>query len=248
MYRKRSKFRVSFVLFLLLLWVPLALTQVDYQNRGNRYEGVKPKPVSGTDIELISVLVDYREEVKQMPDSLKLRFYLKASSKVYLTVREIDYNYYYWMDKINPEQPWKPGFDNVFGWATQDVLQQLGNIKIYNLGIVARLENSEPSSLERVAPVIFYHSHFPSNIKGYLFTFKTNGDAQLSCSFYREEKAEPVDIQNFQLQRGGRPFTVRWDSEQAEEGFYKLIINGYFLNTNNPIDQTVQFYHRPVVK
>ena len=248
MYLKKTNLKMSFALLVLFAWVPPALTQVEYQNRGNRYEGVKPKPVSGYDIELISVRVDYKEEVKQMPDWFKLRFYLEASSEVYLTVREIDYKYYYWMDKIKPEQPWKPGFENVFEWSTQDVLQQLGEIKIYDLGIVARLEKPEASKLERVAPVIFYHSQFPATINGYLFTFKTNGDARLTCSFYREEKAEAEFTQNIHLQRGGRPFTVRWDSAQAAEGSYKLVIKGYFLDTNNPIDQTVHFYHRPDVK
>jgi hypothetical protein len=47
---------------------------------------VKPKPVAGYDIELISVLVDYREEAKRMPNQLKIRFYLERHSEVYLTV------------------------------------------------------------------------------------------------------------------------------------------------------------------
>jgi hypothetical protein len=46
----------------------LAQPDLQYRNRGNRYEGVKPKPVAGYDIELISVLVDYREEAKRMPN------------------------------------------------------------------------------------------------------------------------------------------------------------------------------------
>ena len=48
----------------LSLW---AETHLEYQQRGNRYEGIKSIPVSGYDIELISARVDYNEEVTQMP-------------------------------------------------------------------------------------------------------------------------------------------------------------------------------------
>ena len=46
---------------------------------------------------------------------------------------------------------------------------------------------------------------------------------------------------------GGKPFTVRWDSSTAGEGFYKLVVKGYFLGTGDSIEQTVLFYHQPVV-
>lgn len=49
---------------LLAVALPL-LAQYDpklqYQNRGNRHEGLRPKPVSGYDIELLSALVEHRE-------------------------------------------------------------------------------------------------------------------------------------------------------------------------------------------
>ncbi|HWV46853.1 MAG TPA: hypothetical protein VN039_12685 [Nitrospira sp.] len=56
----------------LLLW---ADANLDYQNRGDRFEGVKPKPVSGYDIEVISVLADYREPAERLPDQLRVGFY-----------------------------------------------------------------------------------------------------------------------------------------------------------------------------
>ncbi|NIV69489.1 MAG: hypothetical protein GWN41_05035 [Phycisphaerae bacterium] len=228
--------------------VASAQSHLQYQNRGNRYEGIRPKPVSGYDIDLISARVDYKEEVEQMPAQLKVKFYLQDTAAVHLTVREVDYKYYYWMDKVRPSEPWRRGFDNVFVWPTQDVIRQLDEIKMYDLGVVARLQKSRPSKVERVAPAIFYHSQFPSPIKGYLFTFKTNGDALLSCSIYKEGEAEPVFTSIFPRQRGGRPFTVRWDSSQARKGSYRLVITGYFLNTSDPIDQTVRFYHQPIVE
>ena len=55
-----------------------AQRDLQYQKRGDRYEGIKPKPVSGYDIELISVLADYQELLKgdDFPNRVMLRFYL----------------------------------------------------------------------------------------------------------------------------------------------------------------------------
>ena len=63
-YGKRTGFWLVLVLGgCVLSWPPQLHAQLDlqYQQRGDRYEGVKPKPVSGYDIELISVLADYQE-------------------------------------------------------------------------------------------------------------------------------------------------------------------------------------------
>ncbi len=249
---KRLSKVLCFTLFLLLTWAPFASpeTHLQYQNRGNRYEGIKSKPVSGYDNELISAQVDYEEEVRYIPSRFKVKFYLEKSltdlSNVHLTVRELDYEYYYWLDRVHPH--WQSGFNNVFEWSTKDVIQQLDEIKMYDLGVVVRIGKSEPTISEHVAPVIFYHSQFPATIKGYLFTFKTNGNAHLTCSIYKGGEAEPVFAVVFRKQKGGRPFTIRWDSSKAVEGPYKLVVKGYFLDTNDPIYQTVDFYHQPVVK
>ena len=98
--------RISWGLCICLVFFgapPLLWAQVDlqYQQRGDRYEGVKPKPVSGYDIELISVLADYQEphEGEGFPKRVTLRFYLAGDDAVHLTVRELDYRAYYWLDR-----------------------------------------------------------------------------------------------------------------------------------------------------
>ena len=177
-----------------------------------------------------------------------MKFYLKRPSNVYLTVQELDYKYYYWLDRVQPVGPWPSGFDNVFAWPTHDVIKELRDIKIYGLGVVARLEKPEPSQVERVAPVLFYHSQLPVRANGYLFTFKTRGDARLRSLLYKEGASESVDTKDFQLQRGGRPFTIRWDSSRFAEGAYKLVVKGYFVETNDAIDQVVHFFHQPAIQ
>jgi hypothetical protein len=152
------------------------------------------------------------------------------------------------MDKVQPAEPWRPGFDNIFDWPTRDVIHQLGKINMYDLGVVARLGNTDPSVAERVAPVIFYHSQVPANVLGYVFTFKTNGHARLTCEVYDEASVKPVFTHHIHRQPGGTAFTVRWDSSQAAEGSYRLVVRGFFLENNRRINQTVSFYHQPAVR
>jgi hypothetical protein len=119
---------------------------------------------------------------------------------------------------------------------------------MYDLGVVARLENTDPSIVERVAPVIFYHSQIPANVQGYVFTFKTNGHTRLTCEVYEEEGTKPVFTHHIHRQPGGRAFTVRWDSSQTAEGSYRVVVTGFLLENNRRISQTVHFYHQPTVR
>lgn len=241
------------VLFLLVLFLlPQALgaeSSLDYQNRGDRFEGVRPKPVSGYDIELISVLADYQEPADQLPDQLRVAFYLQGQNRVHLTVREQDYRLYYWLDKVKPAKSWQAMSVNEFTWPTGTVLRQLDQkLNVYDLGVLIRLKKDTPASVEDIAPAILYHAQPPDKIGGYLFTMKTNGDARLSCKIYREGEPSERMTQSFRRIPGGRPFTVRWDAGGAREGQYSLVCNGYFLDTNQPLQQTVRFFHRPTAR
>jgi hypothetical protein len=239
---------------LLLVWliVPLPLwadSNLGYQNRGDRFEGIKPKPVSGYDIELISVLVDYQEPATQLPDRLRVAFHLPTQTAVHVTVREQDYRLYYWLDRVKPTKGWKVKSVNEFTWPTGAVLRQLDHkLNLYELGVLIRLKKETPASVEDIAPAILYHARPPEKIGGYLFTMKTNGDARLSCKVYREVESAELMTQTFRRIPGGRPFTVRWDAGGAQEGQYALVCTGYFLDTNQPLQQTVRFFHRPAAR
>ena len=239
-------------LVLVVFLVPLVLwadSNLDYQNRGDRFEGVKPKPVSGYDIEVISVLTDYQEPATQLPDQLRVGFYLQSQTPVHLTVREQDYRLYYWLDKVKPAKEWQAKSVNEYTWPTGAVLRQLDQkLNLYELGVLIRLGKGTPTDNEDVAPAILYHAQPSDKIKGYLFTMKTNGDARLSCKVLRGKEPTELMTQAFRRIPGGRPFTVRWDAAGAQEGQYALVCNGYFLDTNQPLRQTVRFFHRPTAR
>ena len=230
---------------LLLAALPL-LAQYDpalqYQNRGNRFEGLKPKPVSGYDIEVLSALIDYREPSLKWPETLRLRFYLPAAEPVFVTVRQPrPKTAYYWLDKISPPSPWRPRAFNEFTWPTAPVLRNLTSVTLDDLGVVVRLHQQDPSKRETIAPAALFHTQPPQTVDGYRFTFKTNGTAHVTCKIYRGDKEVHQRPKN--RERAGSPFTVSWESQGQPEGEYRLALSGYF-DDNTPLAKEVVFYHR----
>jgi len=240
---------LSFLCILGSLPVSMAETQLIYQDRGAYHEGIKPKPVSGYNLELISVLVDYHEPTHSLPTELKVRFYLPETTDVHITVRELDYRKFYWLDQVKPAQSWDPGFDNIFTWPTEPVLQSLDrDMNMYDLGVLARLGQPTPTSDEHIAPVILYHTSPPTTVKGYRFTLKPNGRSLVKCEVFSHEGKAPLWSRTFRRKPAGQPFSVNWDASHAHEGSYVFLVTGYFLDTNQPINQAVHFYHKPWVQ
>lgn len=226
-----------------------AQTNLEYQNRADRYEGVRPKPVSGYDIEVISVLADHQESEATLPDQLRVRFYLVKQTDVYLTVREQDFRLFYWLDKVKPRKEWESRAHNEFIWSTGTVLKQLsGGLQTRELGVLIRLRKPTPSTVEDVAPALLYSAALPQRIDAYVFTLKSNNDAKLSCSVFKEALREPIMTQNFRRVPGGRPFVIHWSARGEPDADYKLVCEGFFIGSNQRVEQTVRFYHKSGVR
>ena len=251
---KRIGWKISLLVFVASLASALlcahAQDNLEYQKRANRYEGTKPKPVAGFDIELLSARVDFSDNPEHLGERFQARFFLERPTEVYLVVRELDYRHFYWLDKVVPQSPWRSGYGNVVDWPTRDVIRQLDGLRISDLGVVARIERESPSAIEKVAPVVFYQSQFPTRVTGYVFHFRLREDAKLKGTVYKGSGGEPVFSLDLGRQRGGRPFSLSWDvtSARVSEGVYRLVLSGYMLATNDPVSQIVQFYHRPEIK
>jgi hypothetical protein len=242
-------------LCLLLLISPLfgsaieSLPQSDlkYQDRGDRHEGIdKGFPVSDK-VELISATVNYNETLNQIPNEYKLKFYLSQKVPVFVRVREIDNRFNYWMDQLKPRNGWRQGFDNDFQWSTQDVIKRK-QIKLDELGAVAQLGSGDSSLDMKVAPVLLFSSRLPNRIDGYSFIFKISRKADVTCSFTRDLDNSPVlSTQSFQVP-GQRPRSVDWNVGRLSEGWYRLTITVIYSNNGQKVDQIIHFYHRPSVR
>ena len=221
---------------------------LEYQTRGNRKEGVLPRPVSGYDLELISVLAEHDRQPESDARQFRLRFYLPEAAPVAIVVREINYRKYYWMDGIRPERPWRAGFQNEFASPVADVIRPLG-LKLPELGALVRLKADSAAlagPAETVAPAVLYTRKAPKSITGYRFGLVTGQDARIrGFAIYRPPAREPVFKGPGRLTRGGRSFILRWPAQDAAAGKYRLLVNGYAKSNNARLRTSVDFYHQP---
>jgi hypothetical protein len=232
--------------------LPLLADRYAYQDRGDRHEGIRPKPVSGDDIQIVSARAEpVGWPVGEAPEQMHLRFFLPADGPVHVTVRELDYRYYYWLDRVRPRQAWQGGQANAFSWPTGDVLLWLYDrgLEPADLGAVVRLTpTSYPTAEERVAPAVLAGDDRPVAVESYLFTFKTNMPARLSCHLYREGRRKPVWSKTFKRVSAGRPFTCPVPTDRLDRGSHRLVVDGYSLDTSAPVTQEVAFFHSPELR
>ena len=235
---------------LLVMHIPFVYgDKLDYQNRGDRWEGIAPHPVSGSDIELLSALVHHREKWQPLPAKCKMKFYLQNATEVALKVQELRPRHFYKMDQVIPKPSWQEGF-NEFQWSTNTVIKPL-HLNIAKLGAVVNLQPATDRKGEHVAPVLIYHTSAPTSINNYRFAFKVGGSAKLNYAIYQEGNNRDHKLlleQELGKQSVGTPFVIPWNSSNAPAGDYKLVVKGYFLNDFRKIRQSVHFYHQPLIK
>lgn len=236
----------SLILILLALVPVVHGDGLGYQDRGDRWEGIAPRPVSGLDIELLSALVAHRETWQPLPELCKVKFWLSASSQVSLKVQELRPKYFYKMDHVLPQSSWQQGV-NYFQWPTKDVIAPL-DLNIAKLGAVARVQSTTNERVEHVTPVLLYHSSLPEKVNGYRFAFKVGDSANLEYEIYQESNRTLLFKESLGKQTVGIPFVILVDSTKMAEGMYKLVVKGYFLNDFRHVRQDVMFYHQPMIK
>jgi hypothetical protein len=217
-----------------------------YQNRGRYSEGVRTAPSTGPDLDLIAALVDHREPYSVLPPSFRALFYAPNSEQIYLTIREIEARYYYWLDNVQ-EPGWHAGKSNQFEWPTATVIRSLkwqqDALGLDDLGAVARLGRPTPSIAETVAPVALYHSRPPQLIEGYRFIFLPGERMRLRFQVVAEGKNAPLTSETFPVVLAKQPHPVMWKTAQWPDGWYRLDISGYALSNNDSISRKVRFYH-----
>ncbi len=225
------------------------------QERTDRwFEGLKEKPVGALDVELLSArIVDReksREKSREWPEEMRLLFYLppadktvRQPEKVFITVRQPrPGTVYYWLDNVRPASPWKAGGFQRFAWPTATVLQQVPSLRVGQLGAVVRLEEESAGLKEVVAPTLLYHSRVPPVVEGYRFTLRTSATAFVTGEIYRRDTKVGQRPQNKEL--AGSPFTVEWPSAGQPEGWYRLVLSGWFDLSRLPLDKEILFYHQ----
>jgi hypothetical protein len=228
--------------------------ELEYKDRGDRWEGIIQPKKSGNKIELMSAIAAYQETSSAIPASLAIRFYLKDQSPVSVTVRGVRVAENYWMNNVRPPKEWEPGFGNEFRWPTSDVIQQLKAqvASMYDFGVVVCLGttcDTTDNLTMTVAPVFFYYSTLPKSIDSYLFTFKPIARESLIFKLFEDfngdSKGPALTSQVFSDVPAGVPFNVLFDAPKRE-GWYQLKAAGITALSQEDVTKTIRFYHAQV--
>jgi hypothetical protein len=243
--------RAANVVLLTALALPLAAqspSSAAYQNRGRYNEGIRTEPSTGpAGLELIAALVDYEEPSATLPPKLCAQFFLPIQDEVDLTIREIKPVYFYWLDKVHPESAWRKGAQNRFEWPTATVIRSLNwesaPLTLGQLGATVRVGRLTPGEVEQVAPVALYHSSPPASVNGYRFIFRPTSQMRLKFQLFRGNSNTPLATQEFRSVLADEPHEVTWNTQDWQDGWYRLVISGYTLSNNSRVDKIVRFYH-----
>jgi hypothetical protein len=239
------------LLFTLVAFAAMAATAagIKYQPRGDRWEGTHAENVSGFEVELLSATVNHAEAPLPVAESFRLRFFLEEHYQTpHVVVRELSNRKYYWLDKVQPTSPWKPGANNEYSWSTAPVIRLLGDLDISQLGVVVRLDDPKAKPVEVIAPAILFQSRAADAITGYRFDFKlVKGGNDLEARVFADPDVQhPVWNETLGKKLAGTPVHAVWpvDSKTAR-GWYRIVLTGISLGTGQKISQVVRFYHKP---
>ncbi len=221
---------------------------VTYQNRGRYNEGTRTEPSTGpAGLDLIAALVDYEEPSATLPPRFRAQFYLPSQGQVDVTIREIRPVYFYWLDEVKPDSPWRPGAQNRFEWPTATVIRALNwgaaPLTLAQLGATVRVGRVYPGEVEQVAPVVLYHSRPPASVDGYRFVFRPAAQMRLRFQVFKGDSGNPLGMQEFGSVLAEQPHEVDWKAQNWQDGWYRLVVSGYTLSSNVRVDKIVRFYH-----
>lgn len=231
-----------------------------YKNRGDRCEGRKGSSQNAGNtppaFELVSARVEYNDELlTSQPEKMKVAFYSsQESTPYYLVVREIKLKYSYWMTRTSE---CKAGFANIFEWLTQPFLAKWGDLTMYELGVVVRLNYPKPGEEVIVAPAIFYHKNPAKNAGKYGFYFMSRDRGKVRYQVYRVNKKE-VKIFPKEKRRGEETvetveirintiLTIPVDLSLYKSGDFRLKGEVSYYNDKPPLPLNIKFHHESSV-
>lgn len=223
---------------------------LQYQPRGNRTEGLRTIAVGGFDLELLSARIEpaggaaAETTPGSWSDAAQLRFYLPGTEKVFVTVRQLrSRTTYYWLNNVT--DTFKPAAVNSYGWPTEPVLRKLKDVRPNDLGAIVRVGEEQAGRRERVLPALLSDGPSADGGDAFRFVLKTNGRANVQAAIFSGDKELYRRPANWES--ANSPFTIRWESGAAPEGWYRLVLSGYFADST-PVDKVIEFYNRPGLK
>lgn len=225
--------------------IGFAKDDLEYKPRGNRHEGLRSHPVSGYQLELISVMLDHSLEFgNTLPGNLTVEFYIPDSTlispdAVRLTVRESNYDLYYWLDQARPDSTWSVG-RNRFTWSTEDVLQKLDMPQIHNLlqDLAVLLQLGPGTGPIRTTPALLCGPGPPKIPRACLFTLRPNSSCTLNMRISSAAGGAPLHEEIGRRCDAESAVDFLWPLTNVPAGRYVLEVTGSVSRTGAPIALT----------
>jgi hypothetical protein len=243
---------------------------VEWKDRGDRYEGVRGR-LKKAQLELLSAAVLEKEDLpcgeaseEETPavteygsGNVNLKFYLADGKPVDITIREF-IRHHYWM-KPKPLEEWQAKGWHPFSWPGDEVLAELKpEPPLYELGAVARIGGERSRDL---APIVLYLDKYPSQITAYRFIFRPPDSAdvvKLRWTWYKISEGTSEKLGGYTSSKerlpAGEPFCIDWkctrDGTPLPEGWYRLSIRGWleYPDRDENLREVYRLYHKPVLE
>jgi hypothetical protein len=215
-----------------------------YGPRRNRSDGLRAHPVSGYQLELISVLLDAPTSNSTLPESLSVEFYLgdsthTAPGSIDIIVRESSYSNYYWLDRPVPASgSWRSG-RNVFSWPTSDVLAAVDpEYPIAGLSALVVLGTVEPGRPIRTTPALLRGPAATGIPDVCLLTFRPGARCKLRVVVRNASGAEVFSSGSARNCDAELPADFLWPVKDLPSGTYRVEAQGTLLRTGAPVALT----------
>lgn len=219
----------------------LGAQDLSWQDRGDRYEGVVARDISGGYFTLLGVQLEGGEQLQAGAARLQISFWLPSPQTLNIRVWEPRSNY--WMI---PHAKKFSAHAQSFAWPLTPVIRGL-NLNLELLQVLVANENETlyfPARLSTAAPAL--------SEPRYRFTFDSKGGVELEGVIVREAGKALQPLKSFAINEE-YPGTVRvrWDGKDSEgrlapEGVYRLQLKGaiYLNDSEEAMALDIRFMHR----
>lgn len=236
-----------FSLVVLLFFFGTNAMDVTYKKRGDHYEGTKKKEISsGYGITAISFVVPSQKNKNQNNQS-KIAFFLPSGHKIHdIIIQEKKPKKFYWLDQFDTTINWKTNGCNTYSWDSA-IIKKL-NLSHEKLAVMIKLRSTNRATKNINTPAILYNNHTPNLAEeSYRIYFKLrNQKAKLSFYVYnRKNPHYPVlEVGPATFPRGVIPsFSIEFN-RLKKEGWYSILVKGYYSMDRSRINYQADFYHK----
>ncbi|HZF08750.1 MAG TPA: hypothetical protein VFE33_08180 [Thermoanaerobaculia bacterium] len=210
-----------------------------YAHRGDRFEGIGVRQVSGGSFDLLGVEVRPPSLPAPAGDQVHLYFWLPGTETPAIEVWEPGSNY--WM--VPDKKSYGAGLQD-YAWPRREVLGPSG---VELVGLHAKVRNHDETVY---FPALV--STAPKAPAGgvYSFVFKSGAGVDVKCQISRSAEGRIVPVRQFRFNEdSGGTLRIEWDGKDDQgqpvpAGIYVLRIKGEMLaETLRPLTLNLTFLH-----